>query len=394
MCDSPIAIKNLNQFKESSIRSNLSEKMPWKDYTSDFIYVPCGHCESCIRQKQDAIVQRINFESQKNHLFMVTLTYAPEVLPKEEIKGKKYAYADTRDVKCMLKMLKKDNAFGIPFRYLGVSEFGSEKGRPHFHLLLLFPKSYFPEDKESYIQACDAFASKQQHYFTCLNYWRRNVGSRRNPVYKPLTRYKEVWSNGKIRKNYDFHYVNPFLTKNGVEDCGMYCIKYMFKPSTYKDSLFARLKYAFKDDPDKKAFRKAWEKLRPRYFASLGFGYNAKCDVNKHSYIKDQSIVDKIIDSIRVSKEAFEYPALFHEFSGRQLLVSPYYLNNTDIYSYDDRLFFWNKKAARTHALPGQTNVSDIVTYSTFKQKEFHFNKVEDHCEDIGNDCDFELLDD
>ena len=174
MCVSPISIPNKNHYLRREDRERLIKKFPYKDYTSLYIKVPCGHCQECIRQKQDALVQRVMLESLKNHLFMCTLTYQNKFLPFINVNGKKIRYADPRDVQLMIKMLKKDNAFGIPFRYMAVSEFGEERHRPHFHVLFLFPKSYFPDEKESYISACESFSSKYNHYFTCLNYWRRN----------------------------------------------------------------------------------------------------------------------------------------------------------------------------------------------------------------------------
>ena len=298
MCDSPIVIKNLNCFKESRFSMELSKQMPWKDFTSPYINVPCGHCKSCIRQKQDGIVQRVQLESQKNHLFMLTLTYAPEALPILNVNGKKIRFADTSDLRNMIKMLRKDNAFGIPFRFLAVSELGSLRGRPHFHVLLLFPKEFFPAEKEAYIAACDSFASKSQHYFTALKYWRRNLGSRRSPKWLPLTRYKEVWHNGILRKNYDFHYINPFLTKNGVEDCGMYVLKYMFKPSNRA----VKLKAALALNLDYDEYRSVWEKVRPRYFASIGFGYNAKVQLKSRKFEKDEDIIKQATTSKRMKK--------------------------------------------------------------------------------------------
>lgn len=318
MCDTPITIKNLNHISQLDIRERLKMKSPWKDYESLYIKVPCGHCASCIRQKQDSIVQRVQFESQKNHLFMCTLTYAPEVLPVFGTStGYNIRYADSKDVQKMMKMLKKDNAFGIPFRYLCVSELGSKRGRPHFHILFLFPKKYFYEQKDDYIAQCEGFASKSEHYFTVLNYWRRNYGTRRVPKWKPLTRYVEKYVNGLPRKNYDFHYVNPFLTKNGVEDCGMYVLKYMFKPS----SRAVRLQQALALNLPEGEYARVWNVVRPKYFASVGFGLNAEVQLKQRKFIPDSSIVDSLKKDIAVSRDNLDFPAHFHPFTGQQQLI-------------------------------------------------------------------------
>lgn len=387
MCDSPIYIKNPNRFIEKKYRDSLSYKYPWKDLTSERIPVPCGHCKTCIRMKQDGIVQRVQFESQKNHLFMCTLTYCNEMLPFEKVGDYYIRYADTSDVRNMFKRLRLNNGFGIPFRYLAVSELGSKRGRPHFHILFLFPKKYFPTDKDAYISACESFASKSQHYFTVLNEWKRNVSSSKKfPVWKELTHYVEKFYNGQIRKNYDFHYVNPFITENGVEDCGMYVLKYMFKPS---DRAVA-LKTALYNNLDYSQFKDVWEKVRPRYFSSIGFGYNASVQLKTGKFDKDPDIVDSLKKDISVSKECLEYPVHFHPYTGKASMISPYYLKNGDIYSNDDALYFWklHKK------IPGDMTLQEEESQSDYLRKSTIQKKVIDHCDSLGIDSDFEFLDD
>lgn len=394
MCDSPIRIPNPNFFPKTDRKkvdvAHLKYLRPWVDFSSRTIEVPCGHCKSCIRQKQDSLVQRVQFESRKNHLFMCTLTYAPEVLPSLVVGDHEIRYADVSDVRNMVKMLRKENAFGIPFRLLYVSEFGSERGRPHFHLLFLFSKDHFPLDKDDYIAACDSFASESQHYFTVLRYWRRNIGSRRVPEWIPLTRYKEKWFRGVLRKNYDFHYINPFLTSNGVEDCGMYVLKYMFKPSDRA----VRLQQALRLNLDEKEYERVWSIVRPRYCASVGFGYNVKnVQLNKGTYEKDPEIVSELRACVDLSRRELDYPSYFHPFNGRQQLISPYYLKNSDIYSRDDRVHFWRKKSENTNAAPGDMTISKIREVSESRKQQNLYAKTVKHCEDLGIDADLDLLD-
>lgn len=389
MCDSPIKIPNKNRFKEKRFRDHSIRFQPWKDYTSEYIEVPCGHCRSCIRQKQDGLVQRVQLESQKNHLFMCTLTYQPKYLPVYEVGNYKIRYADSSHVQKMMKMLKKDNAFGIPFRYLVVSELGSQRGRPHFHILFLFPKSYFPDGKEDYIAACESFASKSRHYFTCLNYWRVNLGSRRVPDWQPLTRYVEKYVNGQLRKNYDFHYINPFLTKNGVEDCGMYVLKYMFKPSDRA----VRLQQALKLNLTEAEYAEVWRVVRPKYFASVGFGLNARVQLRQKVFDVDQDIIDKLEKDIAFSRENLDYPAYVHPFTGKLGLISPYYLHRTDIYSEEDRFHFWIKSGKSAPGVPEPTPYSLIPSYTKNQSNSVRYEKTSDHVDGLGVDADFELLD-
>lgn len=386
MCESPIYIKNLNHYTDSSLRQKMAAKQPWKDFDSAMIAVPCGHCRECIRARQMAIVQRVQMESWKNHLFMCTLTYCNEMLPIKEVNGFKIRYADTSDVRNMYKRLRLNNAFGIPFRHLSVSELGSLRGRPHFHLLLMFPKSYFSPLKEDYILECESFASKSEHYFTILNEWKRNVSSSKKfPEWKPLTHYVEKFYHGQLRKNYDFHYINPFLTKNGVEDCGMYVLKYMFKPSDRAVKLQQALRMNLSEDE----YKDVWNQVRPRYFASIGFGYNADVQLKQKKFDRDPDIVSKIRKDVETSKIALEYPAYFHPFTGRQELISPYYLDNLNIYSKEDRIYFWNLR----NVDPGAAHDIDPITNTEYVESTKHFTRTIQHCDDLGLDSDFELLD-
>lgn len=398
MCVSPITIPNKNRFVDLKRNWDKSVRFPWKDYTAAAIEVPCGHCWQCIRQKQDNMVQRVQLESLKNHFFMCTLTYKPEFLPVHEVNGYFIRYADSHDVQNMMKMLRKYNAFGIPFRYLAVSELGSKRGRPHFHILFAFPKLYFPERKEDYIPACEAFASKAQHYFTVLRYWRKNLGSRRLPEWHNLTEYVEKYVNGHLRKNYDFHYVNPFLTKNGIEDCGYYVLKYMFKPSDRATRLQQALKLNLAppgcDDAALTLYQKEWNIVRPRYFASVGFGLNAKVDQRLHIFEPDMELFNNVKRCIDYSRENLDYPAFFNPFTGKQSLVSEYYLKRPELYSYDDRLYFWNAKSdKKLDAIPGDLKIHDIRTISDIKRNNSRYEKTVKHCDDLGLDSDLDLLD-
>lgn len=125
MCISPIRIKNPNL-------GLVGPNAQFKDTTSRYINVPCGVCCECVASRQMQMVQRLTIESLVNHLFFCTLTYNNESLPVVSTStGYDIRYADVSDVQKMFKRLRYRNAFGRPFRYLAVSELGSEKGRPH-----------------------------------------------------------------------------------------------------------------------------------------------------------------------------------------------------------------------------------------------------------------------
>lgn len=387
MCLSPIKIKNPLHYSDPEIRKHMIQKIPYKNYTDVYIEVPCHHCKECIRKLQDGLVQRLSSESEKNHLFLCTLTYQDKYIPKLDINGRIIRYADIRDVQLFMKRLRRNNAFGIPFRFLAVSELGSERGRPHFHICFLFPKSYFPERKEDYIAACDAFASKAKHFFTCLKYWQRNYGSRRKPNYVDLCKYVEKYQNGHLRKNYDFHYVNPFLTSNGVEDCGYYVLKYMFKPSDKA----TKLQQALHLNLPESDYALLWSLIRPRYWSSLGFGFNAVTQLKRRQFDLDQDIIDKIRKDIDYSKGVLKYPAFFHRFTGKPHALSEYYKNH--VLTHTDRCDFWLLANGKSIDNSDPTPYSQIKTFTQNQIQSQRYEKTQKHVDGLGVDAEFDIFD-
>lgn len=125
MCRSPISIKNPNYGATGKFAQ-------FKDTVSARIFVPCGFCDQCIQHRQFQYVQRLQMEELANHLFFCTLTYNNDCLPVVGTSsGYSIRYADVSDVQAMFKRLRKRDYLGRPFRYFGVTELGSKRGRPH-----------------------------------------------------------------------------------------------------------------------------------------------------------------------------------------------------------------------------------------------------------------------
>lgn len=98
-----------------------------------YIYVPCGRCAWCRRDKRNEWVLRFEVE-QKDNLYtnFVTLTYNEENLPffYDEITGECGYRASKSDVQKFIKRLRK---IGYKFKYFIVSELGPKNQRPHYH---------------------------------------------------------------------------------------------------------------------------------------------------------------------------------------------------------------------------------------------------------------------
>lgn len=90
-------------------------------------FVPCGKCGFCIKKAIEAWCLRIYHEIEySSSAFFITLTYSPEFLPPDNQLSKE-------DLQVFMRSLRKKNP-GI--RYFAVGEYGSEKGRPHYHAVI------------------------------------------------------------------------------------------------------------------------------------------------------------------------------------------------------------------------------------------------------------------
>lgn len=88
----------------------------------------CGQCKPCRINRRRLWTARLILESfLHQRSWFVTLTYAPEHLPQD-------GSVSPRHLKLWLLKLRK--AYGRPFRYFAVGEYGERGGRPHYHALI------------------------------------------------------------------------------------------------------------------------------------------------------------------------------------------------------------------------------------------------------------------
>lgn len=296
------------------------------DTKSATIAVPCGWCDSCIAVKQMYFVQRVQMEAQYNHLFMFTLTYNNDHLPILSVGDHDIKFADIKHLQDMFKRFRDWNCISRPWRYVAVSEFGGLRGRPHFHGLLMLPKY----EGDTY-NTCLSLQSELYDLFK--NNWSVNVGSKRSPVYEPLFTFARRVVHGKVKSNFDFHYVIPGLTKSGISDAAFYVLKYMLKDSDRS----VRLQQALRLNYDDYDYKRIWDIVKPRKIASKGFGYNARrIDATHYEY--DQRIINYLKDGVQQTPVGSPYPYFFSPDSILTFPLAPYYRHNGDIYTLMDAL--------------------------------------------------------
>lgn len=311
MCTSPVSIKNPNRGRKDRL-SYLS------DTDSYYIKVPCNHCDECIAVRQMNYVQRVQMESIRNHIFFTTLTYNQQSLPIKEINGYKMAFADYKDINGAIRHLRRDQAFPRAFRYFFVSELGSKFARPHLHGLLFLPK----EEGDTY-NTC--LTMEQQMWPIMLKYWSRNYGSRKFPDWRPLCTYVRRQTRNGVRSTYDFHYVNPALTQDGVSNVAWYVLKYMLKPS----DVAVRRQRALRLNLPEDEYLRVWNEIKPRIFASHDFGLS-----------RDPEIAARLHEDIDKYRSYFDYPVYLNHDTGQTFPLAKFYKSKGDIYDVNQATFF------------------------------------------------------
>lgn len=94
----------------------------------DGTLVACRYCSLCASNRLNDLVGRcIAEQSVSSSTLAVTLTYAGD--------SPESAVLHYRDVQLMLKRLRKD---GYKIRYICAGEYGTRKGRAHWHIILFF----------------------------------------------------------------------------------------------------------------------------------------------------------------------------------------------------------------------------------------------------------------
>lgn len=302
MCISPVSIKNPNYGADPRKGVNYL-----KDCTNAIIQVPCGHCYECIHARQQEKIQRFAMEYMVSDFFFCTLTYNNDMLPSVTVKDRVIHYPDYRDFRCFIKRLEKFDTFGEPFKYFAVSEYGSTKHRPHFHVIFALPKLIGHDSEVQNISRQNALYSK------VLKEWRRNVSSTRSPDYKPLCTY--AYNRRTNKSNFDFHYVNQHSTifsGDALNNVSFYVSKYLLKYSEYEKKLLSWLHFNLSDAEELKRVRHL---VTTRSYMSKSFGV---CTTDKQI-----AHIRRGIDT--AIQEGFKYPLFINPNTGATFPLCRYY---------------------------------------------------------------------
>lgn len=114
------------------------------------IWVPCSRCGPCLRTRQNNWAFRLTEEFNKSEFptLFVTLTYADEYLPytMDDCPIIRKHFGDqldevtllTRDLQKWNMLVRQNNSFHTrkQYRYYAAGEYGSQFGRPHYHVIM------------------------------------------------------------------------------------------------------------------------------------------------------------------------------------------------------------------------------------------------------------------
>lgn len=319
MCDCPTIIKNPYYRADPSKGLNYLH-----DCESATMKVPCHHCPSCIATQQMYILQRFQMEALDNYIFFCTLTYDNEHLPFIDVNGYSIDFAYFKHFTDMIKRIRKNNLFTRPFSYFAVSEFGSERGRPHYHSLFFLPK--YDTDTFS-----TPYNLESLLYDVVFSQWAVNVGSARVPVYEPLFTFSAKVKNGRLYKNFDLHYVKPLEGFVNQESVCFYVMKYLLKDSKRASALQSALRLNL--DPEE--YYNVWNLVKPHSQFSKHFGYGYNTDFTDEP---SDSVLKHIKSGIRSTPSGYGSPLFCSPLDGKTFPLSPYYQRNPKFYSFSDAL--------------------------------------------------------
>lgn len=355
MCLTPIDIPN----------PYLGCKDKYKDTWSKYMQVPCGHCPQCIALDQMYIIQRLQMECLEGHPFFCTLTYNNERLPVLTTStGYDLRYVAYRDLTNLFKRIRNNNIFGRPFKYIAVSERGTKKGRPHVHLIWILPR--YESDTR-----IDILNLENHLYKTILENWVTNIGSDKKPIYVPNCTYVRKLVAGRLRYNYDLHYCDPALTKDGVSEVGFYVLKYMLKRSSRDE----KLQQALKMNLDEDEYRETFRIVKSRACWSKGFGLGS-WDKNVKISPKVLEYLHKCIDKTPSNSL---YPCFFTPNTGQSFPLAPYFKENGEILpltrqKYSSKMLLKQKKRKDTTTVMKQQSTSFRGFRESLKATTIHMN--------------------
>lgn len=238
-------------------------------------------------------------------------------------------YADIHDVQLLLKNLR-DNLMhherfeGRDLKYIAVSELGKMNGRPHFHILFFVEHRAEDFVRPGIVDRSVMRTLEKVMWSHVFRYWAHNVGTRKNPVYEPLFKYRKRFFGNKVHTNFDLHWVDPSTSKDGVKNVAFYVTKYILKASDKerRRQQFLRLNLSQEDYYD------FWQTVKCKCTISKGLGLDARFYTEERKELIDLEGESVLSQYAKYLQTCEDLPVEFEEF---KLLFLPRMVRKTRI---------------------------------------------------------------
>lgn len=328
MCSNPQTINNpIMGRKYFSYQGDFVES-PSNYYShKNKVTVPCGKCAECRNRYFQSIFQRAVVEAQNAYLYFISLTYDNEHLPIVKIGGKDFYFANYSHIQELFKRLRNQNIIDRDFRYLSVNEYGSDYGRPHFHILLFVSKL----SNDTLITPLNIESTLFKNVGPLFAV---NKGSRKNPIYEQLFTYHTSWVNGQFRTNYFVKYVDlSHSSGDTLFKTINYLISYVNKPNKVSQQVDQILSSYTDLSVVKLVRNRLSSKVRYSKGFGLGFdsqGFKVRSQRSLLSISTNEILFAQLKDSLPPDFDTFKssYPSLYNDLQ--------HWLVNLDLSLFSD----------------------------------------------------------
>lgn len=185
------------------VRDKFTRSNPYSKVKSNYRLLPCGKCIVCRMRRAMQWGFRLEQEWHiSENCCFITLTYAPEFYPSD---GNLVKDDYLKFMKCLAMDIRRYcELFDLPykFRYLGVGEYGFERGRAHYHgILFNVPVGYF---STANVKLC-----RLAERFLLNRFWKKGF-----VTVSELTGKRIMYASKYVVKSEDFagSKVHPFMT--------------------------------------------------------------------------------------------------------------------------------------------------------------------------------------